>query len=284
MSALHIGYSRDGGRSRVNIGFIGAGNLATALVCGSSKTDFFGNHNFFAYDVYAPSLENICTYGVSAVNGAKELIEKCDAVVLAVKPKDFPALLKTNAAEFMSKNPFIISVAAGTDISYIESLLGFEARIARIMPNINASVGGSATAVCCNSRVEEAQREMLLDFCRSFGGAFEMSEEMFPVFGVIGGCSPAFSYMYIDQLARAAVKLGMNKKTALEIAAQAVKGSAQQILESDIHPYELADRVCSPGGTTIQGVTKLQELGFENAINAAVEAAHNKDCQMREKK
>ncbi len=268
----------------MKFGFIGAGNLATALAGGCAKSDFFAANEFFAYDVYKPSLDNIAALGVKSCSNTAELIENSDTVILAVKPKDFPELLKENAALLKQKNCFIVSVAAGTDLSYIRSLLGYEARLARIMPNINARVQGSATAVCFADGVSVEEKQGLLDFCASFGGVFEIDEAMFPVFGVIGGCSPAFNYMYIDQLARAAVKLGMNKQTALRVAAQAVKGSAQTVLESDEHPYSLIDKVCSPGGTTIEGVTALQENGFENAVNAAVEAAYNKDCRMREKK
>lgn len=268
----------------MKFGFIGAGNLATALVAGTSKTAFFTDNEFYAYDVFAPSLENIVSLGVKPCSSVEEIINSCDTVILAVKPKDIPALLKGYAEVFRQKNPFIVSVAAGTDLSYIRSLLGFDARLARIMPNINASVGGSATAVCCLDNVKPEEKESLISFCESFGSAFEIVEELFPVFGVIGGCSPAFNYMYIDQLARAAVKLGMNKKMALQVAAQAVRGSAEKILSSDEHPYDLIDKVCSPGGTTIEGVTALQKNGFENAVNAAVEAAYNKDCKMREKK
>ena len=267
----------------MNIGFIGAGNLATALVSGCSKTAFFAENKFFAYDVFQPSLENICKYGVNAVASVSNLVSACDIVILAVKPKDFPELLTKNAVYFKEKNPFIVSVAAGTELGFIKSLLGFEAKLARIMPNINARVQGSATAVCVEASVSDDEKSYLLDFCKSFGGAFEITEDMFAVFGVIGGCSPAFNYLYIDQLARAAVKLGMNKTLALEVAAQAVKGSAEMILNSESHPYELIDKVCSPGGTTIEGITALQENGFENAVNSAVTASYNKDCKMREK-
>ncbi len=267
----------------MKIGFIGAGNLATALVTGCSKTNFFSENNFYAYDVFQPSLDNIAEFGVTQLSGVIELINSSDIVILAVKPKDFPELLSKNAVYFKEKNPFIISVAAGTELGYIKSLLGYDAKLARIMPNINARVQGSATAVCVLDNVTAEEKNILLDFCRSFGGAFEISEDMFAVFGVIGGCSPAFNYMYIDQLARAAVKLGMNKALALEVAAQAVKGSAEMILSSEFHPYELIDKVCSPGGTTIEGITALQENGFENAVNSAVTAAYNKDCKMREK-
>lgn len=267
----------------MKIGFIGAGNLASALVAGSSKTEFFGENEFYAYDVYQPSLDNICTFGVKPCDSVKSLITASDMVILAVKPKDFPALLTENADTFKAKNPFIVSVAAGTELGFIRNLLGFDAKLARIMPNINARVQGSATGVCVESNVTNTEKECLLNFCRSFGGAFEISEDMFAVFGVIGGCSPAFNYLYIDQLARAAVKLGMNKSLALEVAAQAVKGSAEMILNSDLHPYELIDKVCSPGGTTIEGIASLQENGFENAVNSAVVASYNKDCKMREK-
>ena len=267
----------------MKIGFIGAGNLATALVAGSSQTPFFTENQFYAYDVYRPSLDNISTYGVTPLDSVKSIVAESDIVILAVKPKDFPALLLANADYFAQKNPFIVSVAAGTELNYIKSLLGYDAKLARIMPNINARVCGSATAVCVLDNVSADEKACLNDFCKSFGGAFEISEDMFAVFGVIGGCSPAFNYMYVDQLARAAVKLGMNKTLALEVAAQAVRGSADMILNSALHPYELIDKVCSPGGTTIEGITALQENGFENAVNSAVVAAYNKDCKMREK-
>lgn len=268
----------------MKFGFIGAGNLASALVYGAAQTSFIKENEFFAYDVFEPSLKNIEHYGVHPLNSVNELIRTCDTVVLSVKPKDLPSLLTENKELFKEKSPFIVSVAAGTEISYIASYLDYDARIARIMPNINAAVCGSATAICCASGVTPQEKQSLIAFCKSFGEAFEISEDMFAVFGVVGGCSPAFNYMYIDQLARAAVRFGMKKEQALRIAAQAVKGSALRILEGNEHPYDLIDKVCSPGGTTIEGVTALQANGFENAVNAAVEAAYNKDCKMREKK
>lgn len=104
-----------------------------------------------------------------------------------------------------------------------------------------------------------------------------LSESYFPLFCSIAGCAPAYAYMFIDSLARSAVKNGMNKSVALEIAAQTVLGSAKKILESDEHPWELIDKVCSPGGTTIEGIVSLQKDGFESAVCNAVDAALQKD-------
>ena len=142
----------------MKIGFIGAGNLASALVAGSAKTSFFSENEFYAYDVYQPSLDNICIYGVKPCAGVKELVALSDIVILAVKPKDFPALLTENAEAFKAKNPFIVSVAAGTELKYIKGLLGYDAKLARIMPNINARVQGSATGVCVESNVSAEEK------------------------------------------------------------------------------------------------------------------------------
>lgn len=104
-----------------------------------------------------------------------------------------------------------------------------------------------------------------------------IEEKIFSIYSAIGGCSPAFAYMFIDSLARAAVKNGMPKAQALEVAAGAVMGSAKMILQSSEHPWELVDQVCSPGGTTIEGVAALQSEGFESIVGKAVEAAYHKD-------
>ena len=118
----------------------------------------------------------------------------------------------------------------------------------------------------------------------SIGEVIALDEKFFSAFGVVAGAAPAFAYMFIDELARAAVKIGMNKKTALKIAAQTVLGSAKMIAQSGEHPYELVDRVCSPGGTTIEGVAALNENGFSNAVMQAVTAAFEKDKKLSEKK
>lgn len=265
----------------MKIGFIGTGNMANAMIKGMLNAETVTAQNIFAFDIDSAKLL-MCAekYGINSAASANEITDKCSAVFIAIKPADFPNLLKQLDESIKTNNPLIISIAAGTDINYISTFLSSTPALVRIMPNINATVGEAMTAYCTNSKVNAGQIKLIEKLCSSFGDVIALDEKYFPIFGVIAGAAPAFAYMFIDELARAAVKLGMNKKQALQIAAQTVLGSAKLVLESDEHPYELIDRVCSPGGITIEGITALQEFGFSNAITQAVERAYQKDSKL----
>jgi pyrroline-5-carboxylate reductase len=171
----------------------------------------------------------------------------------------------------------VISVAAGRTLAFLEDGLGPDLPIARVMPNINAKVGASTSAFAVNSRCAESHKSIVQALFSTVGAIIELPEEQFSIFTAIAGSSPAFSYMYIDALARAAVRGGLSRDKALEIAASAVYGSAKMILESREHPFTLIDQVSSPGGTTIEGICALQEHGFESAVHKAVAATALKD-------
>ena len=148
------------------------------------------------------------------------------------------------------------------------------------MPNINAKVSEAISAYCFNDLVNDEDKNNVELLLNGIGKVLCLGESFFPLFGVIGGCGPAFAYMFIDAMARAGVKNGMKKSDALKISAQTVLGSAKMILESDEHPWQLIDNVCSPGGTTIEGVTSLQADGFEAAVHNAVDKALDKDKKL----
>lgn len=269
----------------MKIGFIGIGNMASAMVKGLLAAGLAPAGDVGAFDIAADKLEAACKqFGIHRFDSAGSLAGACEAVVLAVKPADFPALLADISPPLQAKNPLVISIAAGNTIGYIESLLGVESALVRVMPNINASIGESMTAYCGNARVSAAQLDFARQLCESFGEAVELDEKHFPAFGVLAGSAPAFAYLFIDELARAGVKIGMNKKLALRIAAQTVLGSAKMVAASGEHPYELIDRVCSPGGTTIEGIAALREHGFSNAVTKAVDRTLEKDAKLREHK
>ena len=263
------------------LGFIGTGNMATAIIKGVIKSGMLKGEDIAVYDIAKEKAAALSKeYGLIVFESENEIAKKCDKVILSVKPNAFPNLLEKIDGELKVNNPLIISIAAGKTLEFISSCLSYDARIVRVMPNINAKVGAAVSAYCGKENVSEGDLAFVKELCESFGIAVNISENLFSAYSAIGGCSPAFAYMFIDALARAAVKNGMPKDTALEVAAGAVLGSAKMILESDEHPWKLVDQVCSPGGTTIEGVTSLQKDGFEAAVMNAVQAAIDKDKKL----
>ena len=262
-------------------GFIGAGNMASAMISGLVSSGTLKGKDLAVFDICAEKSKKLSEkFGLKVFESADGLAESCDRVVLSVKPNMLEAVISPLRALIEEKDPLVISIAAGKPLSFLEERLHSLVRLVRVMPNINAAVGEAVSAFCPNKNATEEDVAFVGEMCRSFGTPVALSENMFPLFGVIGGCSPAFAYMFIDAMARAAVKNGMPKAQALEICAQAVLGSAKMILETKEHPMELTDRVCSPGGTTIEGVLSLQKNGFEAAVAAAVDAAVEKDKRL----
>ncbi len=260
------------------IGFIGAGNMASAIIAGMCKAEFVKSEDIAVFDLDESKTKVLhVNYGVTVKTSAKEIAEECEFIVLAVKPNIIASVLSDIDGIAKEKNPLFISIAAGKTTEYLLSCVSYEAKFIRVMPNINALVGAAVSGYCGTANVSEKDMSFAESFCECFGTAVKIDEKLFPIFSAIGGCSPAFTYMYIDALARAAVKNGMPKAQALKVAAQSVLGSAKTILESDDHPWTLVDRVCSPGGTTIEGVASLQNDGFEAAVMNAVQASFNKD-------
>ena len=263
------------------LGFIGTGNMATAIIKAIVSSGFLPGEEIGVFDVIEEKADSFKKeYGAKVFDSACALCQECDKVVLSVKPNVFPSLLAGISETVKEKSPLLISIAAGKTLEFIGSYLSPEARIIRVMPNINAVVSEAVCAYCGNENAKKDDLDFVSRMCSCFGKAIPLPEDKFPIFGVIGGCSPAFAYLFIDALARAAVKNGLPKKQALEISAQAVLGSAKMILESGEHPWELIDKVCSPGGTTIEGVLALQKDGFESAVADAVQSAFEKDRKL----
>lgn len=262
------------------LGFIGCGNMATAIIGGAVSSDFLKGESICVFDVDTSKVDLLCKeYGVNAISSVEELAKNCEYIVLAVKPQVFPVVLPQ--IKDCIKNSVVISIGAGKTLEYIGGFLNEKTSIIRVMPNINAKVGASMSAVCKNKSADENALTFVKGLCNSFGEVMELPESQFPLFGVIAGCSPAYSFMFIDSMAREAVKNGMKKDEALKICAQAVLGSAKMILEDkENNPWALINSVCSPGGTTIEGVAKLQEEKFDTAVMDAVKASLDKDKKL----
>ena len=265
-------------------GFLGAGNMAGAIIRGMVKGGFKGS-SINVYNITEAKSQKLADEcGVKVCKSQSELIESSDVLILAVKPQVLTGLMGSIKADLQSRKHLIISIAVGKTIDFLEKGLGEDQAIVRVMPNINAKVLCSTSGYCVNKNVTDDEKKIVEELFSSVGSITEIPESMFSIFGVVAGSSPAFVYMYIDSLARAAQRAGMPKAQALEFAAQTTMGSAKMVLESGIHPLEMADMVCSPGGTTIEGIYALEEKGFQNTVFRAFDAVLAKDKFIQNKK
>lgn len=265
----------------MSIGFIGCGNMASAIICGIINSKAVKAEEVNIFDIYAPATQAIKSkYNVNVFDSETEIVKNSDTVVLAVKPNILASVLNKIDSALNEKDTLLISIAAGKSTEFIASQLTHDNRIIRVMPNINATVAEAICAYTANDKATDDDKKLTEKIFSAVGEIIYLEENYFPLFGVLGGCTPALAYMFIDELARAGVKNGMKKDIALKISAQAVLGSAKMILESEEHPYDLIDKVCSPGGTTIEAVTSLQESGFNSAIHKAVDKAVEKDSKL----
>ncbi len=270
----------------MQFGFIGAGNMVSAIVKGMTVgTGAYGGEQIFITSKSGTSAENLAKKcGANFCRTAAEVIENSDVVILGVKPNVLSGLLPGLKEGFSKKKLLVVSIAAGKTIDFLEGFFSEETPVIRVMPNINAKIGASTTGLCVNQFVTEAQKTQVKEVFATIGTVQEIDEAQFSIFSVLGGASVAFAYLYMDALARGALKAGMPKKQALQITAETVLGSAKMILESQEHPWPLIDQVCSPGGTTIEGVTALQAGGFESILAKAFDAVLEKDQKLGEKK
>lgn len=266
----------------MNIGFIGAGNMASAIIKGLHISKF--KANIYVNDINKEKASSIASQtGAILTNDNEELVEKSDYIVLAIKPDMYKRLLGGLSKQLNAKKPVLISIAAGITLEQVQEYCNCKTiPIIRVMPNVNAMVLEAISGLCKNAYATANQFDFVMKVFDSIGKTVEIEEKHFGVYTAIGGCSPAFAYLYIDALANAAVKHGLSKEKAVKIAAQSLYGSAKMVLDSAVNPWGLIEKVCSPGGSTIEGVLALQEYGFQNAVTKAVDAAIHKDTILKD--
>lgn len=258
------------------VGFIGAGNMGSALAAAAVKS---------GADVYVYDKDEKKADAVSAEIGAKalcgkEIAESCDYVFLAVKPDVIPLAIE-EIRDSLKKNPtaVLVSMAAGVSISKIEGCID-GTPIIRIMPNTPAAVGEGLILRTSNSLVSEEAIRGFDSVLAAAGKICEIDEKKIDAASAVSGCGPAFVYMFIEALADGAVECGLPRALAQEFAAQTVLGAAKTLLETGKHPGELKDAVCSPGGSTIAGVAALEEGSFRATASSAVKAAYEKTLKL----
>lgn len=265
----------------MKIGFLGAGNMAGAIIRGMVQNGFAAS-SILCFDIDAQktfALREEC--GIGVCQTAEQLCEEAQAVVLSIKPQVFSSALPPLRAILAVQRPLIISIAAGKTLASVADLVGDTLPLVRVMPNVAAKVGEAVTAYCSNALVTQRHVETVYKIFESVGTVVPLNEAQFGIFSVLASCSPAYTLLYMNALSTAGVRDGLPKDVALQIVAQSVLGTAKLLLESGEHPEALIDSVCSPGGTTVEGICALHEYGLENAVLQAARASLEKDKKLQ---
>ncbi len=262
----------------MKIGFIGSGNMASALANGFISSKKVLPEEIFISDRTLETLEKWEKTGVNTTLDNKIVCKESDCVIFAVKPNVLPLVLD-ETKDFL-KNKLVLSIAAGTTIKAIEEIIGSNAKIIRCMPNTPAQVGCGMTVMSPNSFVSANEAEEARQLFECVGSAIILEEKYINAATALHGSSPAYVYMLIEAMANSGVKYGIPKNIAIALAAKAVEGSAKMVLETKRHPAELKDAVCSPGGTTIAAVMELENNGFLSSISSAIDACIKKADEM----
>ncbi|MBB5888543.1 pyrroline-5-carboxylate reductase [Lactovum miscens] len=256
----------------MKIGFIGAGKMAQAIIAGlPNKSEILLSGRDFE-----KSKQTALQLGVKACQSNLELVKRSNVIILSVKPQVLPAVLKEIKDELTDEKT-LVSIATGIRLDKLEEMTSKKQAIIRVMPNVNAAIQKSTSAIVANNAVESSVYKFVKELFQKVGSVFELAENDFMTFGALAGSSPAYIYMFIDAMARAGVLHGLPKDVATKIVAETVAGSAQNVIISGIHPQALADSVASPGGTTIAGIVSLEKHNFNAAVISAIDETINKE-------
>jgi pyrroline-5-carboxylate reductase len=260
----------------MKLGFIGCGNMASAMLGGIIKNNIVANKDIISSDLNQVALEAAKnTFGINVTADNKEVVEKSDIIVLSVKPQFYTSVIN-EIKDIIKDSQIIITIAPGQTLDGLKKAFGRELKIVRTMPNTPALVGEGITAMCYNNNVTEEEVKLVVSILSGFGKAEVVTENLMDAVVGVSGSSPAYVFMFIEAMADAAVAAGMPRNKAYTFAAQAVLGSAKMVLETGKHPGELKDMVCSPAGTTIEAVRVLEKEGFRSSVMEAVKACIDK--------
>ncbi len=255
----------------MKLGFIGAGNMAEAIIKGVTEKNVV--HDVYACDISATRMQYIKdTYNINVCADADAVVRACDVTIIAVKP----GVVRDVLGSVDCHGKAIISIVAGVSIDELKKHAPGNTRILRTMPNTPLMVGEGATAFALPTDFTDTEMEFADKLFSTLGVVVRVGENLIPQVTGLSGSGPAYVFMFIESLIDAGVKNGLPRDLATSLATQTVLGSAKTVLESGKHPAILRGDVSSPGGTTAQATSALEEKGFRHAVISAVDAATQK--------
>jgi pyrroline-5-carboxylate reductase len=262
------------------VGFIGGGNMGEALIRGLVGAKVVPAELIVATDVRAERTKHLAEqYGIGAHDDNARCVRDADVVILAVKPQIMADVLR-EIAPAVTPRHLLISIAAGVATPTIRAGLGKDARIIRVMPNTPALVLQGAAAIAKGKGLERDDLAIAAEIFGAVGRVVVLDEELMDAVTGLSGSGPAYVAIVIESLADGGVKMGLDRATAMILATQTVLGSAQLLSETGMHPGALKDMVSSPGGTTIAGISALEEGGLRTTFIRAVERATQRSREL----
>lgn len=255
------------------IGIIGAGNMAKALCKGLLQKRGLDPANLLASHHRPEKATRFKKdFGIETITKNTDVVAKSDIIILAVKPQILPIVLKEIASS-VQEHHVVISIAAGIHLSTIHKHLMRPSSILRAMPNLPAIIGEGMTALAASENTSQEDLDLATEIFTSVGKCVVLDEDQLDAVTGLSGSGPAYTFLIIDALADAGVKVGLSRETSLLLASQTVLGSSKLLIETGEHPSKLKDQVTSPGGTAIAGIHTLEQGGIRNTLINAVEAA-----------
>ena len=266
----------------MKIGFIGCGNMGSALVKAAYGSEC--EKELLLCDHHRERTEALAALCGGTVCGLETVSGESDVLFLGVKPQALESLAYELCPllEAREEMPLLVSMAAGISLPSLKRMFPEGAKLIRIMPNLPVSVGAGVILYHAGETVSEEELHTVLTVLRKAGTLVPVSEGKFDAATSVSGCGPAFVCLFVEALADGAVQCGLPRGTAVKLAAETLKGTAEMLLQTETHPGALKDAVCSPGGTTIEGVLALEQGAFRSAAASAVIAAYEKTLALEE--
>jgi pyrroline-5-carboxylate reductase len=266
--------------SKLNIGFLGAGKMATALARGFVRGELVVPNEIIASDPFDTARKNFAAETGAETSAANAgVVQFANVLILATKPDQVAAALAEISGAF-TKNHLLISIAAGVTLAKLENALPAGSRVIRVMPNTPALVGEGASAFALGKSATTADGELAKKLLSAVGIAFQVKESLLDAVTGLSGSGPAYVYQFIEALSDGGVASGLPRDIATRLAAQTVLGGAKMVLETGQHPGALKDQVTSPGGTTIEGLHALEKGKMRATVMSAVRAATEKSKKL----
>jgi len=262
------------------IGFIGAGNMAEAMIRGLVRGNHVPADRIAASGPRKERLDELrAAYGIDVTTHNREVVQRCGLIVLSIKPQIMDKVLR-EVGDQLKPGTLIVSIAAGVDTETIEEAVPDGVRVVRAMPNTPALVGAGATAISPGKHASETDLATAKALFDAVGITVELDESHLDAVTGLSGSGPAYIFLILEALADAGVKVGLSRRNAQRLAAQTVMGSAKLLLETDEHPGKLKDMVTSPGGTAIAGLHTLEAGGLRTTLINAVETATKRSREL----